>query len=104
MFTDWTGGIVSFCRGIEFVVAIVSVLMMIGAVAFREVPRRDDTISWWLRMRWYVAPAVLFIAVYPIIVNPRDVWLAVCLTAFFLTNFLVTPLVERHNAARDREV
>lgn len=104
MFTEWAGGIASFCGFIVHLAAVVSLLMALGSIVYREVPVPSDMISMWLRMRCYTVPAVFFAAVLRFIPHPNHLWLFVGVSTFLLTTLVVTPLVERHNTGRDREV
>jgi hypothetical protein len=84
-------------------------MLTIGAATLRDLPhgeyREESLVSRWLRKRWYTTAAVVLIAAYLFTVDPRDVRLYLSLTTFFVTNFWLTPLVERKNALRsDREL
>jgi len=99
MLTDWVGGISGLLEFIVHFTAVVSLLMAIGSIAFREVPIPSDTISTWLRYRRYTTFAMAIIASARYLMRPNHEWLFISVATFILTNFLVTPLVERHNAS-----
>ena len=84
-----------------FLATAISVLMKVGAMAFREIPTPEDTISQWLRIRRYIVVVVLIAAALRIVLHSSHLWTFSSLITFLLTTFVVTPLVERQNAHRE---